>query len=255
MRRTRSTTLAALAVLALSAGVAAQQTVQDRTTFVTFSARWRSRQNAAGRHLHVPARRHAGRPAHRAVLDKEKGKLIATMLAVPAERAEQSGEPVVTFNEAPSNRAPRCATGTHAGERAGNEFVYPRTQAMQIAQASGESVMSIRLDLVGCERLEDGVDVAGERQGRRGDDDRFGYDRGAAYGCATDHDTADNAGHRRHVAERFDRVERAPGASGGHLGTRPRVAEDGQRTADGRIDRTARAWRGTCDTGCSPDVG
>ena len=32
MRRTRSTTLAALAVLALSAGVAAQQTVQDRTT-------------------------------------------------------------------------------------------------------------------------------------------------------------------------------------------------------------------------------
>ena len=38
MRRTRSTTLAALAVLALSAGVAAQQTVQDRTTFVTFSA-------------------------------------------------------------------------------------------------------------------------------------------------------------------------------------------------------------------------
>jgi hypothetical protein len=110
MRRTRSTTLAALAVLALSAGVAAQQTVQDRTTFVTFSAPVAipGRTLPAGTYTFRLADTQADRHIVQ-ILDKEKGKLIATMLAVPAERAEQSGEPVVTFKEAPSNRAPRGA--------------------------------------------------------------------------------------------------------------------------------------------------
>ena len=144
MRRTRSTTLAALAILALSAGVAAQQTVQDRTTFVTFSAPVAipGRTLPAGTYTFRLADTQADRHIVQ-ILDKEKGKLIATMLAVPAERAEQSGEPVVTFNEAPSNRAPAVRYWYYAGERAGNEFVYPKYQAMQIAQASGESVMSI----------------------------------------------------------------------------------------------------------------
>ena len=144
MRRTRSTTLAALAVLALSAGVAAQQTVQDRTTFVTFSAPVAipGRTLPAGTYTFRLADTQADRHIVQ-ILDKEKGKLIATMLAVPAERAEQSGAPVVTFKEAPSDRAPAVRYWYYAGERAGNEFVYPKYQAMQIAQASGESVMSI----------------------------------------------------------------------------------------------------------------
>jgi hypothetical protein len=144
MRRTRSTVLAACAVLALGAGVAAQQTVQDRTTFVTFSAPVSipGRTLPAGTYTFRLADTQADRHIVQ-ILDKAKGTVIATMLAVPAERREQSGEPVVTFNEAPANRAPAVRYWYYAGERAGNEFVYPKYQAMQTAQASGEPVMAI----------------------------------------------------------------------------------------------------------------
>jgi hypothetical protein len=62
---------------------------------------------------------------------------------VPAERAELEGEPVITFKETPSDQPPAVRYWYYAGERAGNELVYPKDQAITIARASGESVMSV----------------------------------------------------------------------------------------------------------------
>src|SRR3954466_9687857 len=144
MRRTRSTVLAACAVLALGAGAAAQQTVQDRTTFVTFSGPvWiPGKTLPAGTYTFRLADTQSDRHIVQ-ILEKDGGNLIATLLAVPADRGEAEGDPVITFKETPSDHPPAVRYWYYAGERSGNEFVYPKDQAMTIARASGESVMSI----------------------------------------------------------------------------------------------------------------
>ena len=144
MRQVRSTMIAACAALALTAVAAGAQTTQDRTTFVTFSGPV----SIPGKTL--PAGTYTFRLADSQtdrhivqVLEKDSQKLIATMLAVPADRAEADGDPVVTFKETPSDQPPAVRYWYYAGERAGNEFVYPKDQAIMIARATGESVMSI----------------------------------------------------------------------------------------------------------------
>ena len=64
------------------------------------------------------------------------------MLAVPAKRQQAEGDPVITFKEARSTLPPAVHYWYYAGETTGSELVYPRSQAMEIARASGESVMS-----------------------------------------------------------------------------------------------------------------
>lgn len=46
------------------------------------------------------------------------------------------------FREAPAKMPPPVRYWYYAGERTGNEFVYPKEQAQRIANASGESVMA-----------------------------------------------------------------------------------------------------------------
>src|SRR3954463_4447845 len=145
MRRTKTTLAALCAALALTAGMAtAQSTPSDRTTFVTFSGpvsvpgmtlpagtyTFRLADSQADRHIVQ-------------IFDKEGAKLFTTLLAVPAQRNEPGGDPVITFKETPSDRPPAVHYWYYAGEREGNELVYPKAQAMTIAQASGEPVMAV----------------------------------------------------------------------------------------------------------------
>ena len=144
MRHVRSTMIAACAALAFTAVAAGAQTTQDRTTFVTFSGPVAipGKTLPAGTYTFRLADSQADRHIVQ-VLEKDSAKVIATMLAVPAERAEQEGEPVITFKETPSDQPPAVRYWYYAGERAGNEFVYPKDQAITIARATGESVMSM----------------------------------------------------------------------------------------------------------------
>jgi len=128
-----------------AAGAVAQPS--DRTTFVTFSGPV----SVPGKTL--PAGTYTFRlaesPANRHIVqifDRDQQKLFATLLAVAAERNEVEGEPVITFKETPSATPPAVRYWYYAGDKAGNEFVYPKTQAMSIARASGEGVMAIDSD-------------------------------------------------------------------------------------------------------------
>jgi hypothetical protein len=135
---------AACAALLLTSPAATAQTTQDRLTLVTFSGPV----SIPGKTL--PAGTYAFKladsPADRHIVqvyDKDQMKLYATLLAIPADRTEAEGDPVITFKETPSDRPPAVRYWYYAGERAGNEFVYPKNQAMMIARASGEAVMSV----------------------------------------------------------------------------------------------------------------
>jgi hypothetical protein len=144
--RSITTTLAALcAALTLTAGAAtAQTTPADRTTFVTFSG------PVSVPGMTLPAGTYTFRIADSQtdrhivqIFDKESMKLFTTLLAIPAQRADAGGDPVITFKETPSDRPPAIHYWYYAGDKDGNELVYPKAQALAIARASGEPVMSV----------------------------------------------------------------------------------------------------------------
>jgi len=145
MTRTRTTLAALCAALALTAGAAfAQSTPADRTTFVTFSGpvSLPGMTLPAGTYTFKIADSQTDRHIVQ-VFNREGTKLFTTLLAVPAQRPEPEGDPVITFKETPSNRPPAVHYWYYAGEKDGNELVYPKAQALQIAQASGEGVMAV----------------------------------------------------------------------------------------------------------------
>src|SRR5215213_4703759 len=129
MGRIRSITAAACATVLLGAAGATAQP-QDRTTYVTFSGPV----SVPGKTLPAGTYtfRLADSPADRHIVqifDRDQSQLFATLLAVPAERNQAEGDPVITFKETPSNMPPALRYWYYAGDRAGNEFVYPKSQA------------------------------------------------------------------------------------------------------------------------------
>jgi hypothetical protein len=125
----------------------AQGILPDRKTIVTFSGpvSLPGTTLPAGTYVF----RIADSPANRNIVqifDRDDAKLITTLLAVAAQRDRAEGDPVVSFKETPSDRPPAVRYWYYAGEKDGNEFVYPKAQAMMIARASGESVSAFDTD-------------------------------------------------------------------------------------------------------------
>jgi len=145
MRSFKTTMAAACVTLAMTAGMAtAQSTPPDRRTFVTFSG------PVSVPGMTLPAGTYTFRIMDSntdrhvvQIFNQEGTQLMTTILAVAAQRLEPTGDPVITFKETASNRAPAVRYWYYAGDLAGNEFVYPKNQAQAIADASGEEVMSV----------------------------------------------------------------------------------------------------------------
>ena len=147
MGRMKLVTAAAATALLVGASVASAQPA-DRSTFVTFSG------PVAIPGKTLPAGTYtfklADSPSDRHIVqvyDNDQTQIFATLLAVPAERAEASGDPVVTFGETPANTPPAVLYWYYAGEKSGNEFVYPKSQALTIARASGQPVLAMDTEL------------------------------------------------------------------------------------------------------------
>jgi hypothetical protein len=77
------------------------------------------------------------------VFDKDEKKVYGTLLAIPDERLEPTSDPVVLFAERPASMPQAIRAWFYPGERIGNEFVYPRTQAMKIAKETHKGVLSM----------------------------------------------------------------------------------------------------------------
>jgi cobalamin biosynthesis Mg chelatase CobN len=158
MGRMKTVAAIACSAMLLTSAAATAQTIADRTTFVTFSAPV----SIPGATL--PAGTYtfklADSPANRnivQVFDKDQMKLYATLLAVAADRTEAEGDPVITFRETAANRPPAVRFWYYAGERSGSEFVYPKSQAMEIARASGDSVMAVDTDSASIDEMKKGT--------------------------------------------------------------------------------------------------
>src|SRR5512132_3629389 len=70
------------------------------------------------------------------IFDKDEKKIFTTLMAIPNQRLEPSDKPVVLFSETPAGSPQAVKVWYYPGERIGNEFVYPKSQAIRIAKAS-----------------------------------------------------------------------------------------------------------------------
>ena len=76
------------------------------------------------------------------ILDEKEADLIATVMAVSQTRMEQAENNVVMFSERPAGSPPAIKLWYYPGDKMGNEFVYPRAQAIEIAKSSNTTVLS-----------------------------------------------------------------------------------------------------------------
>jgi len=77
------------------------------------------------------------------IFDKDEKKIYGTILAIPDQKLEPSDKPVVMFSERPAGTPQAVKAWFYPGETIGNEFVYPKDQAMKIARETHQSVLSM----------------------------------------------------------------------------------------------------------------
>jgi hypothetical protein len=70
--------------------------------------------------------------------------LVTTILAIPDYRQKPSGKTVINFEERPSDQPEAIRAWFYPGNSYGDEFVYPKTRAAQLAKQNHQPVLSIR---------------------------------------------------------------------------------------------------------------
>ena len=158
MRRITTRILGIGAAVMLSATLASAQAPDtNRTTIVTFSApvSLPGVTLPAGSYLFKLADSQVNRNIVQ-VFDKDRSKIFATILAIPAQRNQPADETVITFRESPANAAPAIQYWYYPGETMGQEFAYPKKQAMEIANATHKSVLSVDTDDTSADAMASG---------------------------------------------------------------------------------------------------
>lgn len=74
------------------------------------------------------------------IFNQDETQLIATVLAIPAYRDRVTDTAVVRFAERPADSPEAVQSWFYPGDQYGAEFVYPRTRALELAQANQTNV-------------------------------------------------------------------------------------------------------------------
>lgn len=77
------------------------------------------------------------------IFNKDRSKLIATVLAIPNQRIKPTGDNVMKFTERPGNAPDALKAWFYPGNNFGQEFVYPKARAVQLAQVENEPVPAV----------------------------------------------------------------------------------------------------------------
>jgi hypothetical protein len=88
-------------------------------------------------------------PANRNIVqiwNGDRSQLITTILAVPNYRLRPTGATVVKFSERPTGTPEAIRAWFYPGDNFGQEFVYPKARATQIAQNVEQPVLTVRDD-------------------------------------------------------------------------------------------------------------
>lgn len=77
------------------------------------------------------------------IFNKDQTHLYATILAIPDYRMKPTGTTVVQFAERVSGSPEALRAWFYPGDNYGQQFVYPKSRAAELAKANNEPVLSI----------------------------------------------------------------------------------------------------------------
>lgn len=77
------------------------------------------------------------------ITNKAQDMVYATLLAVPDYRLKPTGKTVITFEERASKSPEALKAWFYPGDNFGEQFVYPRTRAAQLAKRTNQPVLSM----------------------------------------------------------------------------------------------------------------
>ena len=75
------------------------------------------------------------------IFDKGETQVLATILAIPNYRLKATGKTVVTFRERPAGEPEALRAWFYPGANWGEEFVYPKTRAVELAKTANTPVL------------------------------------------------------------------------------------------------------------------
>ncbi len=81
------------------------------------------------------------------IFNKEQTKIYATILAIPNYRLVPKDKTVVTFNEGVRGRPEAIRAWFYPGANWGEEFVYPKTKAVELAKVTKVPVLALQADV------------------------------------------------------------------------------------------------------------
>ena len=75
------------------------------------------------------------------IFNKEETEIYATILAIPNYRLQATDKTVITFRERPAGQPEALRAWFYPGRNWGEEFVYPKAQAMTLAKETNTPVL------------------------------------------------------------------------------------------------------------------
>ena len=82
------------------------------------------------------------------IYNERQNKLYATILAVPDYRLKPTGKTVISFEERPAGQPEAIRAWFYPGDDYGEQFVYPKQRAAELAKANNQPVPSMPSNLV-----------------------------------------------------------------------------------------------------------
>ena len=86
--------------------------------------------------------------------NKDRTHVVTTVLAIPNLRLKTTGKTVITFAERPINSPEALKAWFYPGDNFGQEFVYPKVRAVQLAAVVKEPILAIPTATTDVEELK-----------------------------------------------------------------------------------------------------
>lgn len=131
--------------------IGARADENDRLTYLTFSGpvQLPGVTLAAGTYTFKLADLSGSRHVIHVFSKEESPKLITTLMTIPNERLEPVKDTYIMFQERPAGMPQAMKAWFYPGRSIGEEFIYPKQQAVEIARVNNTAVLSNEGDTVG----------------------------------------------------------------------------------------------------------
>jgi hypothetical protein len=81
------------------------------------------------------------------IFSKDEKTVYATVLAIPNYRLQATDKTVITFRERPAGQPEALRAWFYPGKNWGEEFVYPKAKAMELAKATNTPVLFTEVEI------------------------------------------------------------------------------------------------------------